>query len=201
MKEVIIIGGGGHAVSILELLNQNNISITGFIDPNENAVISEFGVKCLGNEDNLKELLKFNQHCIIGIGQIKTADKRIHIVEKLSSLSASFPIIKSKKSTVSENSRVGSGTVVFNNAVVNFGALLGSFNIINTSAIIEHGATTEDFVHIAPGAIVLGDCFISEGTFIGAGTVIREGVKIGKNCIIGAGLVIKHNVCDGTIIK
>ena len=200
MNDLMIVGGGGHGVSILDLLAKDKYCVSGFVDNNPDAALSKLRIKYLGSDQNLPDLIKITPNCVIGVGQINKPDIRMNIAKILISLGAQFPIIKSKWSLVSENATLGIGTVIFHNAVVNINAVIGDFNIINTSATIEHGARIEDFVHIAPGAIVLGDCFISEGCFIGAGAVIREGVRIGKNSIIGAGAVIKHDIRDGQII-
>jgi len=200
MKNIIVIGGGGHAISCADvILSKKEFKIFGFVDNIKKTTHKDF--KIIGTDKDLNLIRKKIKYAFIGIGQIKTSKKRELIFNKLIKLNFSLPIISSKHSYISKNVKIGVGTILMHNVVVNFNSIIESNCIINTGSIIEHDCFIGKNSHIAPGAIINGGVYINSGTFIGSGTVIKQGVTIGKNCIISAGKYINKNISDNEIIK
>ena len=201
MNDIMIIGGGGHGISVLDVLSSHpGYTVTGFVDQTAAASLARFDIPHLGGDEDLHDLLKATPAAVLGLGQIKSPEPRMAVGKRLIDLNASLPAIIAATATASPLSKIGRGSVVFHHGLINADSRIGEFNIINSGAIIEHGVTTGDYVHVAPGAIVLGDVRIGHGSFIGAGATIREGVDIGANCVIGAGAVIRHDIDDGSLI-
>jgi sugar O-acyltransferase (sialic acid O-acetyltransferase NeuD family) len=201
MADILIIGGGGHSVSIFDVVtNHPDYSPIGYVDRNRTRAMSQLPIDYLGTDDDLPNLLKKSPLTVIGIGQIKSPEPRINVAKKLSLLGARITSVISTKALVSDYSYIQNGSVVLHQAFINAGCHIGNFNIINSAAVVEHDVTTEDFVHIAPRAIILGDAHIGYGSFIGAGAIIREGVTIGRNCVIGAGVTVRQNVENDSLI-
>ena len=191
---VIFIGGGGHSLSCCDVLYQNkNLNLIGFVDPNQNALLSKNGGKWLGSDDNLKDLIYNYKNIFISIGHIKSPEKRVFYFDESKRLGAIFPILKSKFSYISPSAIIEEGSIIMNGAVINAKAHVAKNCIINSNAVIEHGVYISNHVHIAPSAIILGDVSIEEGCFIGAGAIIREGVTIRKKSIIRAGEVVLYD--------
>ena len=61
---------------------------------------------------------------MIGIGQIKTAKIRVRIFELLNKLGYVLPTIVSPRAHVSKHAKIGDGTIVMHDAVVNANARL-----------------------------------------------------------------------------
>ena len=198
MNELVIVGGGGHGVSVFEVVRSiNTYKVIGFVDNQTNTDLARHGIKHLGTDNDLDKILSDNTSVAIGLGQIGSPSPRMTIVKKLNEQIANLPVIRARSAVVSPNCEVGRGTVIFHQALINADSHIGKFNIVNSGAIVEHGVMTGDFVHIAPGAIVLGDVTIGMGSFIGAGAVLREGVSVGANCLIGAGTLVNEDIMDG----
>ena len=186
MDDLVIIGGGGHGISVHEAVKSlGRFNVMGFIDNHAKAALSRFGVKYLGADGDLHKIIRSRTSAVIGLGQIESL----------------VPPIIAASATFSQLSAIGKGSVVLHKALVNADSRIGAFNIINSGAIIEHGVCTENYVHIAPGAIILGDVSIGMGSFIGAGAIVREGVKVGNRCLIGAGTFIHRDVADDQVIR
>ena len=202
MADLIIIGGGGHGVSVFEAVSSvGQFNVIGFTDTHAKPSLSRFGVKYLGVDTDLYKTMSSKTSAVIGLGQIGSAEPRMAIGKMLVKKNVLIPPIIAASATVSHFSAIGSGSVVLHKALVNADSRIGTFNIINSGAVIEHGVCTEDYVHVAPGAIILGEAHIGMGSFIGAGVIIREGVKIGNRCLIGAGCFIQTNVEDDQVIR
>ena len=201
MKEgIVVIGGGGHAKSVIDALCSRCPNKQIAIIDNElpkGTKLLEYSV--FGTDDCLSELYKSGYiEAVIAVGSIKTTRVRRNIYSKIKNIGYSFPIISDKSSTVAQSAMVSEGVFVGKNAVVNSEAKIGKFGIINTGAIIEHDCQIGDFTHISVGAIISGNCSIGEDVFVGANSTIIQGVKVGMNCVIGAGSVVLADVPDNT---
>ena len=186
--KLILVGGGGHALSCLDLIAMaNEFNLMGYVALKASAEFEALGIQFLGNDDELPNLSQIIPNFHVAIGQIKTAKPRVTAFERLQSLQCVLPVIKSDDASVSSNASLAEGVMVGRNAIVNSGAIVSGNCIINSGAIIEHGVKIGKHCHIAPGAIILGDSVIGECSFVGAGTIVREGVTIAPNSIIGAG--------------
>ena len=97
-------------------------------------------------------------------------------------------------------SKIGSGTAVLANAVVNARASIGKGCIINTGAIVEHDCAIADGVHIAPGATLAADVKVGAKSWIGAGAAVKEQVSVGSGVVVGLGAAVIHDVGNGMTV-
>ena len=199
MKNLILIGGGGHCLSCIDVIENLKIfNIIGVVDNHENKLIN---YPFFLDDRDLQKIRQTTNYAFVTIGQIKNPTKRIKIFSLLKKLKFKLPIILSKNSYLSKNVKIDEGTIILNRVTINTYSKIGYNSIINTGAIIEHETVIGSNCHISTGVILNGNVVIGDNTFIGSNTVIKEGLKIGKNCIIGAGLFIKKNIKDFEIVK
>jgi sugar O-acyltransferase (sialic acid O-acetyltransferase NeuD family) len=192
LKEIILIGGGGHCVSCIDVIEmQNSFKIVGIIDKKENIGKKVLGYEILGTDDDIQELSKSIQHFFITLGQIGSPEVRINILKRCKDLDIVFPNITSPLAYISRHSTIGSGTIVMHNAVVNACARVGNHCIINSKSLIEHDAIIEDFCHIATGAIVNGGTRVGKESFLGSASVCKQGSNIPEGSFIKANSLVK----------
>lgn len=166
MQNIIIIGSGGHAVSCIDvILSTKKFKIKGYISDKPNLDLPK-SIKWLGDDKYFKRIKK-NQNIIIGFANIgqKNLDKRIKIYNKLKKIGCRLPIIVSKHSYVSKNSKIGYGTIVMHNVVINANVKIGENCIINSNSLIEHDCSIGNHTHVSTGVIVNGNCKIFEKSF------------------------------------
>ena len=186
MKPIIIVGSGGHAKSIIDILETSKEwKILGLIS-NDN-IDNLLGYEILGRDEDLEKIRLLTNKAILGVGQIKNPNKRISLVKKIERLNFDFPIIASMNSIVSRSSQIDAGTTIGHGAIINANTRIGRHCIINSRSLIEHDSVIGDFTHISTGAIVNGGAEIGDCVFVGSGAIIREGVKIPSNSIISCG--------------
>ena len=189
-KKLIIIGAGGHAKSCIDVIeNQGKFKIYGIIDKGNKKRLLNY--KVLGNEKELPTIRKRIDHAFIAIGHLKNNSVRLKIQKLLKKYSFKLPIIISKKAHVSKNSKIGEGTIVMHNCLVNSCATIGKNCIINSGAIIEHDTNIQDNVHVSTNSTVNGSVLIGQNSFIGSGSVIRQNIKIKNNSFVKANSFIK----------
>ena len=196
MKEVVIIGAGGHAKVVIDIILQrekilnDNLIIKGILDDTfkENEEKKIFGIPIVGKINKILELPS-NIYYIIAIGNNTIRKKIAQNYEKIKYITLIHP-----KAVIAENVSISTGTVLMAGSIVNSYTKIGKHCIINTGSIIEHDNTIEDYVHISPRATLCGGVIVEEESWIGAGSTIIQGLKIGKKVIIGAGAVAIKNV-------
>ncbi|TLD41233.1 MAG: 4-amino-6-deoxy-N-Acetyl-D-hexosaminyl-(Lipid carrier) acetyltrasferase [Candidatus Jettenia ecosi] len=186
MEEIVLIGGGGHCKSCIEVIEaEDKFKIIGIVDTKEKLRQKVLGYEVIACDEDLPKLVKEHKNFLIAIEQIKSPEKRIEKFEYLKSLGANFPVIISPLSHVSKHATIGEGTIIMHNVIVNAGTTIGKNCIINTGAIIEHDAVIGNRCHISTGAIINGGTKVKEGTFFGSNSMAKEYIEIGENSIIG----------------
>ena len=200
MQNLILIGGGGHCKSCIDVIEQQGrFDIAGVVERlgyTEGG--SMLGYPILGTDDDLSELRKRFEYAIITVGQIKTPQPRIRLYRLLKKLKFSLPVILSRLAYVSKHAEIGDGTIIMHHALINARAKIGSNCIISNKALIEHDAIIGDHCHMATGTIINGGVKVGSGTFLGSNAVCKEYIEIGENVIIGCGATIIKNIPTNT---
>lgn len=189
-KQILLIGGGGHCKSVIDVIEQENrFEIAGIIDKKELIGNDVLGYKIIGCDEDLKALRQDYMYALVTVGQIKSHESRMALFVKLKHLGYVLPALISPLAYVSKHSHIGEGTIVMHHALVNAHVSIGKNCIINTQALIEHDAMVEDHCHISTGAIVNGSVQIKTGTFYGSNATCKEAITVSG--FIKAGSVVK----------
>jgi len=202
MYDIILIGAGGHAracIDVVELTGQ--FKIAGLVDKNKANAQVNLGYTIIGTDDDLQSLRREYSHALITVGQIKSPKTRTKLFQKLRELNYKLPVVISPRAYVSKYARIGDGTIVMHDAILNSNSTVGKNCIINNKVLIEHDAMIGSHCHISTGAIVNGGVTVGSGCFIGSGAVTMQSVKIGNNSIIGAGTVVNKDVDANQTIR
>jgi sugar O-acyltransferase (sialic acid O-acetyltransferase NeuD family) len=192
MKDILIIGGGGHCKSVIDVIESTGeYKIYGIIDISEKVGQKVLGYEIIGTDEDLEKYRNDVELAFIAIGFINSVELRIKIYNKLKQLNFKLPVIISPLAYVSKHSFIEEGTVVMHYAVINAGAKIGKNCIINTKALIEHDAIIGDFSHISTGAIINGGVIVGKYSFVGSNATTKQYIKIIENSFIKAGTVVK----------
>ena len=192
---VLLIGGGGHCASIIDVIETDNkFEITGIVEAGGTQSVGLLGYPVIGSDNQLAELIKKTPNCIITVGQLNSAIVRQMLFKKIKQVGAKLPIIIATSSHVAHSATLAEGVVVMHQCFVNHFARVGKNTIINNHALVEHGAMIGDFCHISTGAIVNGDVTIGDECLIGSGAVLIQGIEICSKVIIGAGAIVVNSI-------
>jgi len=197
MKKIILIGGGGHCRSCIDVIKlENKYSIEGILDTEEQIGNTIDGYPILGKDERIDEFVEKDFHFLITVGQIKSVEIRQSLFEKLMQKKASLAIIISPKAHVSANAKIGMGTIVLHGAIINAGADIGQNAIINSLSLIEHDTKIGNHTHVSTGALINGTCTIGNKSFIGSGAVVANNISIADNVVVGAGSLVRNNIAE-----
>ena len=199
---IILIGAGGHAKSVIDVVEQEGkYQIMGLIGIPEEVQSKCLDYPIIGTDGDLFKIAKICNHAIITLGQIKSPKARMRLYEGAIKVGFQLPTIVSPLSYVSRHATLDVGSVVMHGAIINAGAKVGINCIINSRALLEHGAIVSDHCHISTGVILNGDVCVGAGSFVGSSSTVKEGVEIGQHCVIGMGLSVRLNQPDGSCLK
>jgi sugar O-acyltransferase (sialic acid O-acetyltransferase NeuD family) len=191
MRPIILIGGGGHCISCIDVIKLNNqYEIIGILDSPDKIGNEISGFKVIGTDDDIPFLASKYENFLITIGQIKSPSIRIKLYDSVKKSKGKLPIIVSPKAYVSESAYIDEGTIIMHNAIINAKAQIGKNCIINTGALIEHEASVGDFCHVSTNATVNGQVIIGKNAFIGSNSVIANNLSVPDEIIIAAGACI-----------
>ena len=192
-KTLILIGGGGHCKSVIDVAKSAGFTIKGILDTPENVGKKVLDYVVVGTDDQIKDYVRESVF-LVTVGQIKDATLRIKLHRKVAEAGGELTTVVAKTARVSKYAVIGKGTVIMHQAVVNADAKIGKGCIINTFANIEHDAEIGDFCHISTGAMVNGCCKVGEETFLGSQSVMVNGTEIASGCVIAAGAMIRKHI-------
>ena len=192
-KTVVILGAGGHAKVIADIVLKSGDTLLGFLDDRAvGKVYGEYAV--LGT---IADCVKYaDEACfIIGIGN-NAIRRRIAEQYALDWYTAIHP-----SAQLALGATVGEGTAVMANAVINSDTTIGKHAIINTAAVVEHDNSVGDFVHVSPHATLCGVVTVGDNTQIGAGATVIHVTNVCADCMIGAGAVVAKDIMEaGTYV-
>lgn len=190
MEKILLIGGGGHCHSVIDVIEQENkYEIAGIIDKKELIGKEVLGYKVIGCDEDLVNLFEKYKYAIVTVGQIKSANIRVKIFENLKKIGFVLPKIISPLAYVSKHSKIGEGTIIMHNALINAAVSVGNNCIINTKALVEHDSIIEDNCHISTSSVINGGVQIKEGSFYGSNATSKESIVV--DGFIKAGSVVR----------
>ncbi len=200
MESIILVGGGGHCKSCIDVIeHEDRFHIAGIVDIKESIGKQVLSYPIIGCDDDLPELVAKYKNVLITVGQIKSAQIRIKLFNICKSLNAIFPVVVSPSAYVSKHIKIGEGTIIMSHALVNADAKIGVNSIINSKALIEHEAIIGDFCHISTGSNVNGQVIIGDECFIGSGVTLANNIKITEKVIVPAGKTVFGDIAKSGI--
>ncbi|MFW6046583.1 MAG: NeuD/PglB/VioB family sugar acetyltransferase [Candidatus Woesearchaeota archaeon] len=191
-QDIILIGGGGHCKSCIDVIEQEGIyDIVGIVDLPEKKGEKILGYDIFANDDDISELANKYENFFITLGHLDSPHRRIELFTLLKELNKALPVIVSPNAYISKHAKIDEGTIAMHHTVINAGSKIGKNCIINNKALIEHDAIIGDHCHISTGALVNGGVHVGNNTFFGSGAVSRQYIHIQDNSFIKANSIIK----------
>ena len=185
MRNIILIGGGGHCKSVIDVIEQEGIfNIAGIVDKPELLGFDVLGYPVIGNDSDLTDLVRKYQYAFITVGQIKSSSPRKELFKLVKKIGFILPTVISSRAYVSIHAEIGDGTVIMHNALINAGSSIGDNCIINSKALIEHDSKISNHCHISTNAIINGGVTIEDECFIGSGAITNNSIIVKKNSFI-----------------
>lgn len=198
---IVILGGGGHAVVVADVVRALGGKLIGVIDPDERRVRERLPTeRFLSTSEEWLQEVSRRVVLALGMGHGPGQNTRQRLFEKWSRAGFKFPALVHPRSYVSSSVFVAEGVQVMAGATIQPRCHLACGALVNTRVSIDHECRIGPFVHVAPGATICGEVDVGEGAFIGAGSTIIQGKRIGAGGVVAAGAVVVEDVDCGAVL-
>jgi UDP-perosamine 4-acetyltransferase len=197
---VVVIGGGGHAKVVIDVLLLSGWSVAGYTDPAPVAGDRICGTPWLGDDAALARLRA--EGIAWAIAAFGDNARRARMAERALGLGFTLANAVHPSAQLSPYARLGEGVAIMPGVAVNAGSLIGDNTVINTASSVDHDCTVGRSVHIAPGAHLAGYITVEDEALVGGGAIVGRGhpIRVGRGAVVGAGAVVIHDVPPGTTV-
>lgn len=199
-RGAVILGGGGHARVLIDLIRQAGLAEPhGILDADASRWGGELdGVPILGGDELLPQLDVST--FVVGLGSGRDTGPRRRLFSQAVELGLEPETLRHPTAICASVVEIGRGCQLLAGSIVNSGASVGENVIVNTGAIVEHDCVVGDHVHVATGASLASGVVVGAGAHVGIGAVVRQRISIGEEAVVGAGAVVVRDVPAGAVV-
>jgi sugar O-acyltransferase (sialic acid O-acetyltransferase NeuD family) len=193
-SNLIIVGAGGHALSVGDAALSAGWTVVGFYSPDGAGSASILGPVLT----SLDALDLSETAFALGIG---TNHLRQTVAEDISQRFAQTEIVSIVHATawVSPHATVRPGAVILAHTSVGPGSTVGHGALLNIGTSLDHESSLGDYASLGPGARTGGNVSVGERTMIGIQAGILHGVTVGSDCVVGANSLVNSDL-DSNIV-
>lgn len=195
-KPLVIIGAGGHAAVLAEILMTRGRKIVAVVSPEvitDNSPLA--GINRIKTDEALLTAYFPEQvELVNGMGATPGNDLHSRLFDYFSEHGYHFESVISPDAIVSKYARLADGVQIMSGAIVQTNASISMNCIINSGAIIEHDCYIGAHNHIAPNATLSGGVITETQVHVGTGANVIQSIKIGEQAVIGAGCTVVRDV-------
>lgn len=194
---VLIIGAGGHAQVVADILFQMRahgivLEPIGYLDDDPSlAGQNLLGLPVRGSLASLPAIMHDAVTVAIGDNLI-----RRQVYEALRALGEHFLTARHPSAVIASSVQIGPGCMVCAGVVVNPGSVVGANVILNTGCTVDHHNRIGDHVHVGPGAHLGGEVDVGEGALVGIGATVMPRCRVGAWSVVGAGALVRADLPD-----
>ena len=194
MNSLLILGAGGHGKVVADTAAAiGQWKKIAFLDDRHASLKTVLDWPVMGSlKEANKFLPEYDGFCVA----IGNNELRLKLLKSYQGQGFSAPSLIHPTAYISPSASLGSGCVVFAQAVVNPESQIGEAGIINTGASVDHDCVLEAGVHLCPGVRLAGEVRIGQQTTLGTGSAVIPQITIGSHTMIGAGSVVVTDIPD-----
>lgn len=189
-SSLIIVGTGGHAISIANVAHGSGMNVIAFVDDNK-AGSKLLDIPIITKHRSFKEYQQSNYAIAIGDNFTREC---VSLEYKSIIPSANFPSIIHPSAVIGIGTELGEGNIIMPLVNVGPSSKVGNFCILNTSSSIDHECEMKSFSSIAPRVVTGGKVTIGKRSIISIGSTIKHGVIIGNDVLIGSNSYVNKNI-------
>lgn len=199
-KPLIMIGAGGHASVLADILTRQGQTILALVAPDSSGKGALAGLPLW--QDETLGMTVSPEECLLvnGIGSLPGCGLRAKIFSRYREQGYRFASVLAQEAVISAHASLGQGVQVMPGAIVQSGAQIGDNSIINTGAIVEHDSVLGRHAHLAPRAVLCGGVTLGERVHVGSGAVVVQGLQLGNEAVVGAGAILTRNLPENHIV-
>lgn len=194
-KPLVLIGGGGHASVLADILLGQGRDIVAVISPDGLSSRKVFaGLTHLTKDEEVKRFSPDSVHLVNGIGMLPRSMLRQRVNQQFIELGYQFETVIDSYAHISRFSTICSGAQILSGARVQTGVVIGEHTIVNSGALVEHDCQIGAYNHIAPRATLCGSVCTHESVYIGANATVIQDLVLEAQSTVGAGAILTQSL-------
>ena len=188
MRDLIIVGAGGHARDVYCIADACGRSVRGFLD-DSGAVSSVMGRPVLGSTSDWQKY----PDCafVVGIGDPRIRRKVVEAMRRDGK--PAWDTLVHPSLITFNPSVIGEGTVVMAGSIFATDVKLGEHCVVSLMVSLGHDDHIGDFCTLAPKATLSGNVTCESGVEIGTLAAVRQGITLAKGSLLGMGGILTKN--------
>lgn len=193
---IVIVGGGGHAKVILDVLKGMSCEVLGYLNFCRQTEWQD-EIAYLGEDEAVERFQPDSVLLANGVGSASSLTRRAEIFSRFKGLGYNFITTIHPSAVIASSVELGEGCQVMAGAVLQPDVRCSKDVIINTRAGVDHDCHIGAHSHISVGTTLSGAVSVGTMTHIGAGSTVNQKISIGDHCTIAAGAVVVGDVAAG----
>ena len=186
MTACIIVGTGGFALELFDLLSDCGNVVTGFIGPRSERNLP---VQWIGDDSELERLEPTTVYVAIGDPQT-----RCRVSARVRSEGHALRSFVHPNAWVASSATLADGVLIYPNSTVHAGSALSSGVVVISNASVGHETRLGAYCNVGPG-VSLGGCgVIGECSYFGIGSSTLENLHVIAGVTIGAGATVVRSI-------
>lgn len=204
-KRILIAGGGGFGLELWTYVHQD--LATGRLQGYELAGVLDDGQACelLRIQPSAKRVCTIKDYTpapgdevLIALGSVTGRRKIAELVR--SRCGKLFTYVHSSV-LLAPSARVGEGSVICPNTIINAGAVIEENVAVNVFCSIGHGAHVGADSVLSPYCALSGDSALGAGSFMGSRATLFPKVRLGEACVVDAHTAVRQSTDAAKIIS
>ena len=189
-KPIILVGLGGHAGVLLDLIHLLGLEVIGGTDLEPNA---KLGIVYLGGDHAIERHRAETVRLVNCLGSNRNPLPRKRLYERFKELGYSFATLVHPKAVIAKTAVLEEGVQVMAGTIVQPYAQIGRNTILNTRSSVDHDCLIGEHCHIAPGVSLSGNVTLGDCSHVGTGASVIQGVRLGPECLVAAGACVTRS--------
>lgn len=200
-KPVVILGGGGHASVLIDLLQKINRPIEALLDDDPNKLGSTFaGLTITAGLDTVTQYQRSDVELVNALGSTHRPTARQTLYEKMIARGYTFATLIHPSAIIAPQAIIEQGVQVMAGTIIQTNAALKQNCLINTAATIDHDTVVGEHTHIAPGVTVCGNVTIGSACHVGAGATLIQGLTVAAGAVVGASSTVLSDIAANEVV-
>ncbi len=188
-ENVILAGGGRHALSLGTMLEDAGRHILGYADRQKTKLKWQY----LGT-DAQASTARFPENTCVVVAVGTDTHIREKIYRHYAATTIPFLTFRHPQSYVASSARLGEGCVLYPHTFVGAEVVLGQNVHLCAGAVVEHGTVIGDNSYLAPGTVVAGNVKAGANCLFGANSTVMESIHIADDTRLGAASFLLRSV-------
>ena len=206
MRDIVVVGAGGHAKEVVSLIEDINSSlpqlawhIVGLTDADaRRAGRMHCGYPILGDDSII---CKWSGEIAVafGVGMPAVVSAVAQSLQRLPHVV--FPNLVHPTAWIPRRGfSMGRGNTILAGNIFSCDTAIGSFNVFNRGGTYSHDLRVADFCVLSPGVNIAGRVTLHDLCYVGIGTTIIQGITVGQAATVGAGALAIRDVEPHSVV-